>query len=40
MMRTQFTTAMKENALKEIKKLALDLDRSVNDLFEKGIEYL
>jgi 5'(3')-deoxyribonucleotidase len=26
--------------LKEIKKLAIDLDRTVNDLLEEGIEYL
>lgn len=40
MKRKQFTTTIKENSLKEIKKLAIDLDRSVNDLLEEGIEYL
>ncbi len=40
MKRKQFTTTIKEDALKEIKKLAIDLDRSVNDLLEEGIEWL
>jgi hypothetical protein len=40
MKRKQFTTTIKEDALKEIKKLAIDLDRSVNDLLEEAIEWL
>ena len=40
MERKQFTTTIKEDALKNIKKLAIDLDRNVNDLLEEGIEYL
>jgi hypothetical protein len=40
MKRKQFTTTIQEDALKNIKKLAIDLDRSVNDLLEEGIEYL
>ena len=40
MKRKQFTTTIKEDRLKAIKKLAIDLDRSVNDLLEEGIEYL
>ena len=40
MKRKQFTTTKKENSLKDIKKLAIDLDRSVNNLLEEGIEYL
>ncbi len=40
MKRKQFTTTIKEDALKNIKKLAIDLDRTVNDLLEEGIEYL
>ena len=40
MKRKQFTTTIQEGALKNIKKLAIDLDRSVNDLLEEGIEYL
>jgi len=40
MKRKQFTTTIKEDALKNIKKLAIDLDRSVNDLFEEAIEWL
>ena len=40
MKRKQFTTTLKEDDLKRIKKLAIDLDRSVNDLLEEGIEYL
>ncbi len=31
---------LKEDTLKNIKKLAIDLDRTVNDLLEEGIEYL
>ena len=40
MKRKPFTTTIKEDALKNIKKLAIDLDRSVNDLLEEGISYL
>lgn len=40
MKRKQFTTTINEDALKNIKKLAIDLDRTVNDLLEEGIEYL
>ena len=40
MKRKPFTTTIKEDALKEIKKLAIDLDRSVNDLLEEAIEWL
>ena len=40
MKRKQFTPTIEESSLKEIKKLAIDLDRSVNDLLEEGIEYL
>lgn len=40
MKRKQFTTTIQEDALKDIKKLAIDLDRSVNDLLEEAIEYL
>jgi len=40
MKRKQFTTTIKEDALKEIKKLAIDLDLSVNDLLEEAIEWL
>ena len=38
--RRPFTTSIKTGLLKEIKKLAIDLDRSVNDLLEEGIEHL
>ena len=40
MKRKPFTTTIKEDALKEVKKLAIDLDRSVNDLLEEAIEWL
>ena len=40
MKRKPFTTTIKEDSLKEIKKLAIDLDRSVNDLLEEAIEWL
>jgi 5'(3')-deoxyribonucleotidase len=40
MKRKQFTTTIQEDTLKNIKKLAIDLDRTVNDLLEEGIEYL
>ncbi len=40
MKRKPFTTTIKEDSLKKIKKLAIDLDRSVNDLLEEAIEWL
>ncbi len=40
MKRKQFTTTIKEDSLKEVKKLAIDLDKSVNDLLEEAIEWL
>ena len=40
MKRKQFTTTIKEDALKNIKKLAIDLDRPVNNLLEEAIEWL
>ena len=40
MTRKQFTTTIEENALKSIKKLAIDLDKTVNDLLEEAIEHL
>ena len=40
MKRKPFTTTIKEDALKDIKKLGIDLDRSVNDLLEEAIEWL
>ena len=40
MKRKPFTTTIEEDALKEIKKLAIDLDLSVNDLLEEAIEWL
>lgn len=40
MKRKPFTTTIKEDSLKEIKKLGIDLDRSVNDLLEEAIEWL
>ena len=40
MKRKQFTTTIKEDAHKDIKKLGIDLDRSVNDLLEEAIEWL
>jgi len=40
MKRKPFTTTIQEDTLKDIKKLAIDLDRSVNDLLEEAIEWL
>ena len=40
MKRKQFTTTIKEDALKKIKKLAIDLDKPVNTLLEEAIEWL
>jgi hypothetical protein len=33
----KFTTTLDEALIKELKKLAIDLDRSANDLVEEGI---
>ncbi len=38
--RRPFTTTIQEDSLKNIKKLAIDLDRPVNNLFEEAIEWL
>jgi hypothetical protein len=38
--RKPFTTNINDRLLKEIKKLAIDLDKGVNDLLEEGIEAL
>jgi hypothetical protein len=40
MPRIHFTTSLDEKLLKAIKKLAIDLNCSVNDLLEEGIKYL
>ena len=40
MKRKQFTTTIQEDSLKSVKKLAIDLDRSVNDLLEEAIDWL
>jgi len=40
MKRKQFTTTIEETSLKKIKKLAIDLDVSVNDLLEEAIQWL
>jgi hypothetical protein len=40
MKRKQFTTTLNEKPLKELKKLGIDLDRSVNDLLEEAIDWL
>jgi uncharacterized OsmC-like protein len=40
MPRKHFTTSLDENLLKAIKKLAIDLNCSVNDLLEEGVKYL
>jgi hypothetical protein len=40
MVRKPFTTTLNEKSLKELKKLAIDLDRSVNVLLEEAIEWL
>jgi hypothetical protein len=40
MPRKHFTTSIDEKLLKEIKKLAIDLDRTTNDLLEEGMKYL
>ena len=38
MARVQFTTRLEEKLLKDIKKLAIDLDCSVNDIMEYCLE--
>jgi hypothetical protein len=38
--RRPFTTSLDKDLLKEIKKLSIDLERSVNDLLEEGMIYL
>ena len=38
MARVQFTTRIEEKLLKDIKKLAIDLDCSVNDIIEHGLK--
>ena len=40
MTRKAFTTRLDEQLLKEVKKLAIDLDCDVNDLLEEAIKYL
>lgn len=40
MKRKQFTTTIEEDALKKIKKLAIDLDKPVNKLLEEAIKWL
>ena len=38
--RKPFTTSLDIPLLKEVKKLSIDLDRSVNDLLEEGMRWL
>jgi len=40
MPRKHFTTSLDEKLLKAIKKLAIDLDCTVNELLEEGVSYL
>jgi hypothetical protein len=40
MPRKHFTTSLDEKLLKAIKKLAIDLNCSVNDLLEEGVKHL
>ena len=40
MPRKHFTTSLDQDLIKAIKKLAIDLDRTVNDLLEEGMKYL
>jgi len=35
--RKPFTTSLKPDILKEVKKLAIDLDKSVNELLEEAM---
>jgi hypothetical protein len=36
--RKQFTTSLNTQILKNVKKLAIDLDRNVNDVLEEAME--
>ena len=38
--KSKFTTTLNTTLLKDLKKLAIDLDRTVNDLLEEGIKHL
>lgn len=40
MERKPFTTSLRVDLVKEIKKLAIDLDLKANDLIEEGIEII
>ncbi len=40
MKRKQFTTTLREDYLKKIKILAVEKDKSVNDLLEEAIEWI
>jgi len=40
MPRKHFTTSLDEGLLKKVKKLAIDLDRPVNDMLEEAIKWL
>ena len=40
MKRKPFTTTIDQNVLKEVKKLAIDLDKQVNELLEEAIDWL
>ena len=40
MPRKRFTTSIDDKLLKEIKKLAIELDCNANDLLEEGIKYI
>ena len=40
MARKPFTTSLDEALLKELRKLAIDLDCTANDLLEEAIKYL
>jgi hypothetical protein len=40
MPRKHFTTSLDQDLIKAIKKLAIDLDRTANDLLEEGMKYL
>ena len=40
MKRKQFTTTLREDYLKKVKILAVEEDKSVNDLLEEALEWL
>ena len=40
MKRKQFTTTLREDYLKKVKILAIEEDKSVNDLLEEALEWL